>query len=421
MSVEYRAERNYKIERQIENLLLTAPNYVREFYQSMYNGKRELTTQLSYVRDVILFIQYLQFSIKEFSELELKQIPVSVFDKLKIQDLNEYRAYLKKEKEISNAFAKKQFSAISAFYKFLNAVGHTNNNPMVNFEFPATNKKRIIKLDSELSNKLLNGILANNQCLRVDGENVQIEAIDEVTRLKRERLVLRNYAICCLFLGSGLRVSELVGLDLDDINFRQNSLTIIAKGGDETTVFFGNDVAEGLKNYLNGLPLPQEIIKKYENTEYKELTKWCQQHCADENFIKKLGELYPNTDESFKRDALMLRNSMLRQGRSSLNPKKNHNAVFITTRGTRMSVRSVELMVKEMVQTYLPEYDDKDKFSPHKLRATCATRILTQTGDIQLASTQLNHKGVAVTASFYAELQKEQQKEKIKGLDMNKW
>ena len=60
MSVEYRAERNYKIERQIENLLLTAPNYVREFYQSMYNGKRELTTQLSYVRDVILFIQYLQ-------------------------------------------------------------------------------------------------------------------------------------------------------------------------------------------------------------------------------------------------------------------------------------------------------------------------------------------------------------------------
>ena len=78
-------------------------------------------------------------------------------------------------------------------------------------------------------------------------------------------------------------------------------------------------------------------------------------------------------------------------------------------------------MIKEMVQTYLPEYDDKDKFSPHKLRATCATRILTQTGDIQLASTQLNHKGIAVTAAFYAELQKEQQKERVKKLDMNEW
>jgi integrase len=78
-------------------------------------------------------------------------------------------------------------------------------------------------------------------------------------------------------------------------------------------------------------------------------------------------------------------------------------------------------MIKEMVKTYLPEYDDKDRFSPHKLRATCATRILTQTGDIQLASTQLNHKGIAVTAAFYAELQKEQQKERVKNLDINKW
>ena len=86
-----------------------------------------------------------------------------------------------------------------------------------------------------------------------------------------------------------------------------------------------------------------------------------------------------------------------------------------------MSVRSVELMIKEMAQTYLPDYDDKDIFSPHKLRATCATRILSQTGDIQLASTQLNHKGIAVTAAFYAELQKEKQKDKIKSLSMNDW
>jgi len=86
-----------------------------------------------------------------------------------------------------------------------------------------------------------------------------------------------------------------------------------------------------------------------------------------------------------------------------------------------MTVRMVELMVKEMVKTFLPDFEDKDIFSPHKLRATCATRILTQTGDIQLAATQLNHKSITVTSQFYAELQKEQQKEKIKNLDVNNW
>jgi site-specific recombinase XerD len=209
-------------------------------------------------------------------------------------------------------------------------------------------------------------------------------------------------------------------LDLDDINFRQNSLTVIAKGGDETQVYFGEEVEKALRDYLYGLPLPSELAEKYKYSDSEAFT-WCKNHMSDENFIKNLEEKFPECDETLRRDMIKLRYSMLRQGRSALKPKRGNNAVFITTRGTRMSVRSVELMIKEMVKTYIPEYDDKDKFSPHKLRATCATRILTQTGDIQLASTQLNHKGIAVTAAFYAELQKERQKEKVKNLDINYW
>lgn len=419
MAIEYREERNSHIEKQIEKLLSEAPNYMKDFYEHMHNGKREITTQLSYVRDVLAFIKYEQQNIGELKEKEIKDVPVSIFENLRLEDMNEYRTYLKKERKLANPSIKKQFASISSFYNFLNMRKYTSNNPMQFFEVPAVNKKKIIKLDSQLSNKLLEGILRNDKYLIETDDGDRIVDIDPSVKIKRERIVLRNYAICYLFLGSGLRVSELVGLDLDDINFRQGSLTVITKGGDENSVYFGDEVAQALRNYING-PQPSEVLEKYQYSN-EEIMDWCTTHKTDVNFIKNLMTQFPECNDAFKRDMVKLRYSLLRQGRQALKPKRGCDAVFITTRGTRMSVRSVELMIKEMVKTYLPEYDDKDKFSPHKLRATCATRILTQTGDIQLASTQLNHKSIAVTSAFYAELKKEQQKDKIKKLNVDNW
>lgn len=415
MAIEYREERSFQIEQQIRNILKDSPRCVHDFYEHMHNGKRENTTQLSYIRDIVNFIKY--ENEQKYKE-EMKDLKVDLFQQVEIEDLNGYRNYLKKERNLSNASIKRKFASLSAFYSYLNMKKMVDNNPMAYFETPSVNKKRIIKLDSDLSNRLLDGILRNDKCLIETRKGYSVVDIDDDTRLKRERLVLRNYAITCLFLGSGLRVSELVGLDLDDINFRQNSLTIIAKGGDEVDVYFGKEVAEALQEYIKG-PDDDQLMIKYRRK--KKLFKWVSEHAADTNFKVNLEKEFNNLDETVKSDMMELRYSFLRLGRDGLNPKKNCDAVFITTRGTRMSVRSVELMIKEMVRTYLPDYDDKDKFTPHKLRATCATRILTQTGDIQLASTQLNHKGIAVTAAFYAELQKEQQKEKMKKLDMKDW
>lgn len=421
MATEYREERNKKIEKQIMRLLDNAPSYINDFYEHMHNGRREILTQLTYIQDVIDFIKYESSILFPDEEISLKDFPFTIIENLSLQDMNEYRSYLRGIKNVSNASIKKRFSAISAFYKFCNTYNYTTNNPMLNFEFPAVNKKRIIKLNASLSEKLLTGILANDKYLiQTETGDPFVAPIDETVRIKREKLVLRNYAICCLFLGSGLRVSELVGLDLDDINFTQHSLTVIAKGGDETSVYFGDEVATALKNYIYGIPLPTNLISKYKynNPQYYE---WCLLHRGDENFEINLKEAFPDLSDSEVKELNTLKYSILRQGRDALKPKKGNNAVFITTRGTRMSTRSVELMVKEMVQTYLPEYEDKKRFSPHKLRATCASRILTQTGDITLASTQLNHKGVAVTADFYAQLQKEIQKEKIRQLDITDW
>ena len=421
MSIEYRKETEKKIQEQIDELISDAPYYVKDFAKHMHGGKREISTQLGYLRNVVLFLRHEHSILSEYKDSKFSELPIVVLDSLRLDDINEYRDYLKNVKKLSNATMRKHLVSISVFYKYLLMKELVIKDPTQFVEAPPVNKKKIVHLDSSLSNRLLNGILANDKYLiePEDGDEYVVSILEPI-RIKREKLVLRNYAIVCLFLGSGLRISELVGLDLEDIDFRNNQLTVVVKGGDETTVYFGEEVAKALKEYINGIPIPSDLADKYKYNN-SEAYEWCKNHLSDDNFSKNLEEKYPKCDESFRRDMIKLRYSLLRQGRSALKPQKGNKAVFITTRGTRMSVRSVELMIKEMVKTYLPDYEDKDKFSPHKLRATCATRILSQTGDIQMASTQLNHANISVTAEFYAAMQKDRQKNTIKNLDMNEW
>lgn len=419
MSREYRQilEQNY--EAVIDKLLSESPVFVSNFYNHMHHGKREITTQLSYIRDIIDFLTYEASVLPEMKDKPLKMFPEDILIKLTIQDINDYRNYLFKKRNLSNSSAKKKLAALSAFFKFLCLDEVITVNPMTNFEFPVINKHRIIKLDAELSQRLLDGILTNDKYLATSEYGEFVVDIPPAVWLKRERAVLRNYAITYLFLGAGLRISELVGLDIDDVSFRNNSVNVILKGGDETQVYFSDEVAVALKLYIDGPLMPPALSELY--SPVSEIADWAKAHISDENLSASILTKFPDATHEEVSNIKDLVSFYRRQGRDGYKPGKNCNAVFLSNRGTRLTVRMVELMLKEMVKTYLPDYDDKDIFSPHKLRATCATRILSQTGDIELASTQLNHKGVAVTAAFYAELQKEQRKDKIKNLDVNNW
>ncbi len=419
MSREYRQVLEQNYEEKIKKLLSDAPNIVSAYYNHMHHGQREITTQLSYVRDVIDFLTYISSLLPEMKDKKLICFPEDKLANLTLQDINDYRSYLFKERELSNSSAKKKLAALSSFFKYLCMEEIISNNPMTNFEYPVINKHRIIKLDAELSQQLLDGILQNDKYLATSEYGEFVVDIPPLVWIKRERAVIRNYAITYLFLGAGLRISELVGLDVNDVSFRNNSVNVILKGGDETQVYFSEEVADALKLYIEGPPIPASVSAIFSPVSKE--AEWAQGHISDVNLIKSLKEKFPDMSPEEFNALKTLVCHYRRQGRASYKPSRNENALFLSNRGTRLTVRMVELMLKEMVKTYLPDYDDKDIFSPHKLRATCATRILSQTGDIELASTQLNHKGVAVTAAFYAELQKEKRKDKIKNLDVIKW
>ena len=145
-----------------------------------------------------------------------------------------------------------------------------------------------------------------------------------------------------LLLGTGIRVSECVGLDVTDVDFRNNGIRIIRKGGSESVVYFGEEVEKALKDYLE----------------------------ERKSIIPQPGE---------------------------------ENALFYSTQRRRMGVQAVENMVKKyMVKKYARQITTTKKITPHKLRSTYGTALYQQTGDIYLVADVLGHKDVNTTRKHYA-------------------
>ncbi|MGN0741132.1 MAG: tyrosine-type recombinase/integrase, partial [Candidatus Fimadaptatus sp.] len=164
------------------------------------------------------------------------------------------------------------------------------------------------------------------------------EALSDRQKRFHDITRVRDMAMIMLFLGTGIRVSECVGLDLDDLDFSINGMLITRKGGNEMVLYFSDEVAQALKDYLSL--------------------------------------------------------------RSGIEPLPGHEqAVFLSLQRRRMSVRAVEQMVKKYARVAVPL---KRRISPHKLRSTFGTNLYRETGDIYLVADVLGHSDVNTTRRHYA-------------------
>lgn len=143
-----------------------------------------------------------------------------------------------------------------------------------------------------------------------------------------------------LLLGTGIRVSECVGLDINDVDFENNGIKILRKGGNEVIIYFGDEVREALQDYLE----------------------------ERKNVIAIDG---------------------------------HNNALFLSMQKKRMSVKSVENLVKK----YSRLVTKLKKITPHKLRSTYGTTLYQETGDIYLVADVLGHKDVNTTKKHYAAIE----------------
>lgn len=338
----YSEEINTKNTIRLRELLEKMPPFCRDYFRGIATSTSS-STRVGYCRNLYTFFQFMVNNNPIYKKQNINSLSIDILEHITPSDMDEYMEYLNYyaidgiEYKNSTVTKARNLSAISNMYQFFNKRQLVKNNPTNAVERPKVHDKAIISLDQEQIFELLE-VVKNP------------EKMSERQKKIHEHTVDRDVTIFMVFLGTGIRVSELVGLDVTDVDFNNQSLRVVRKGGDEEYVFFGDEVADALYYYLYSVPTEDGVIQKSS------------------------------------------RDLLLQEG----NP--DEKALFISLKGQRMAVRSVQ----EMVKKYRGLMNINKKITPHKLRSTFGTTLYKETGDIYLVADVLGHKDVNTTKAHYA-------------------
>ena len=227
----------------LRQVLSTLPAFCKDYFRAI-DSTTTTKTRISYAYDIRIFFQFLLDENPAFKNYAMTDFSVEILDQIKAVDLEEYMEYLKvyqngdKTETNSERGLKRKISALRSFYAYYYKREMIHTNPTVLIDVPKIHDKSIIRLDTDEVALLLDYI---EHCG------------DSLTGQKRvyyEKTKERDLAIVTLLLGTGIRVSECVGLDIEDVDFKNNGIKVTRKGGNEMVVYFGEEVEKALKRYL---------------------------------------------------------------------------------------------------------------------------------------------------------------------------
>ena len=333
MSQTYHEQIDYKNTMKLRELQKELPAFADDFFRAM-EIKKATNTRRNYAYDLSTFFYFLRTTNSYFRDKDLRTLPVSILDDLQPVDIEEYLSFLtyyEKDGQIYRNHEEgkaRKLATLNTFFGYFHKKEMIQKNAPSVVDVPRVKEKNIIRLDANEVAQLIDNIESG-------------EKLTKQQKIWHERNKARDLAIVVTLLGTGVRVTELVGLDLSDLDFDNGAMRVIRKGGNEDIVYFGEETEEMLRNYL---------------------------------------------DE-----------------RMQMTPAPGHeNALFISQNNTRITVRSVERLVKKYASTATVK-----KITPHKLRSTYGTALYQETGDIYLVADVLGHKNVNTTRKHYAAMKEE--------------
>lgn len=241
MKNTYYEERKSKTEYQLEILINELPYFAEEYFIGMETTTSPLT-RLGYALDLRIFFDFLCNKLRKFNGLTLHEFTIKHLAIIEAFDIEKFLSYLSNYdlngKHYSNSLTTKsrKLATIRSFFKYYYNKNKLSENVASKVSMPKLHEKPIIRLESEEVYDMLN--VCENTRLATDRQ----KAYNEKTKL-------RDTAILSLFLGTGIRISELVGLDLSSFDFYKNSFIVTRKGGNQSILYFNDDVAIALLEY----------------------------------------------------------------------------------------------------------------------------------------------------------------------------
>ena len=285
----YRSQTDIENTLKLREVLKTLPKFASDFFRGV-STTTAASTRIKYAYDIRIFFQYISEQNPIYKNKELTSFPISVLDEITALDLEEYIEYLKAYKPadsddyVTNGEKgiKRKLSALRAFYAYYYKRELIKTNPTLLIDMPKLHQKEIIRLDADEVSALLDFI-----------ENGG-EKMSEHQRKYLEKTKVRDLAIITLLLGTGVRVSECVGLDINDVDFRNGAIKVTRKGGNEMFVYFGDEVEKALLEYMEER---KNIIadEKSENALFLSSQKKRISVKAVENLVKKYSSYITST------------------------------------------------------------------------------------------------------------------------------
>lgn len=335
-TLSYRAQIDAQRLEKLRQLQKELPAVCADFFRSVAQNTSTLT-RLAYAYDFRLFFQYLCRENPLFADKLPRLFQDQDLAKIQLRDIDGYKDYLMQyyitdesgddTRMVQNheLGIMRKLCSLRSLFEYLFKNKHIDANITTLIELPKLHEKPILYLEPDEMQKMLNTVSTG------DGLTAHQQKYLEFTRV-------RDTAILLLFLGTGIRVSECVGLNLTDIDLKENAFLVTRKGGDQSILYFPQQVADALRRYL------------------------------------------------FERE--------------QITPLEGHeDALFLSMQRRRITQRAVQNLVKKYALVAAPL---KRRISPHKLRSTFGTNLYQETGDIYLVADVLGHSDVNTTRKHYA-------------------
>lgn len=324
----------------LTKILTKLPDFVFDYIEIAYSGE-SVNTQIGYSIDIKTFLEYLKrFKFKNIENLE--DFTPEMMDEVTLRDLNGFKAYLQEyESEYTTVTGKvvkrvrrnneyginRKLSGIRGMFQYLYKNDYIRQNITDKLDFKKIHQKRKRALTTQDTIRLMD-VLYN-------GENY-LEGRMRANYLNRKQ---RDIALFIAYLGTGCRVSELINLNINDVDFDESSFVVTRKGGDQEEIFMNAQVANEIFTYI------------------------------DERM----------SDES----------------------TKDTDPLFVSRNGTRITPQAVEKNLKTYCQ--IAGITDSEKMHPHALRRTFACNMIEDGVDIKMVAELMGHKNIEVTHRYYTE------------------